>query len=49
METRSVLLADIICVSKDNIKLQEPCVLYIGRAYWYPPDVAFYIFFFQQI
>jgi hypothetical protein len=28
--------------------LQEPCVLYIGRAYRYPPDVAFYIYF-QQI
>jgi hypothetical protein len=24
--------------------LSEPCVLYIGRAYRYPPDVAFYIF-----
>jgi hypothetical protein len=24
--------------------LQEPCVLYIGRAYRYPPNVAFYIF-----
>jgi len=23
--------------------------IYIGRAYPYPPDVAFYIFFFQQI
>jgi hypothetical protein len=29
--------------------LQEPCVLYKGRAYRYPPDVAFYIYFFQQI
>jgi hypothetical protein len=28
--------------------LQEPCVLYIGRAYRYPLNVAFYIFF-QQI
>jgi len=27
--------------------LQEPCVLYIGRAYHYPPDVAFNIFFFS--
>jgi hypothetical protein len=27
---------------------EEPCVLYIGQAYRYPPDVAFYIFF-QQI
>ena len=32
-----------------NFNLQEPCVLYIGRAYRYPPDVAFYIYFFQQI
>jgi hypothetical protein len=30
------------------INLKEPFVLYIGRAYRYPPDVAFYIFF-QQI
>ena len=29
------------------INLYEPCVLYIGRAYRYPPDVAFYIFFFS--
>jgi len=28
-----------------KINLQEPCVLYTGRAYRYPPDVAFYIFF----
>jgi hypothetical protein len=26
--------------------LLELCVLYIGRAYRYPPDVAFHIFFF---
>jgi len=25
----------------------EPCVLYIGRAYRYPPDVAFYVYFFK--
>jgi len=29
------------------INLYEPCVLYVGRAYRYPPDVAFYIFFFS--
>ena len=31
------------------VNLQEPCVLYIGRAYGYPPNVAFYIYiyFFQ--
>jgi hypothetical protein len=23
--------------------------IYIGRAYRYPPDIAFYIYFFQQI
>jgi hypothetical protein len=31
------------------IKLQEPCVLYIGRAYRCPPYVAFYIFFKTNI
>ena len=30
-----------------TINLQEPCVLYIGRAYRYPPDVAFYTLFFS--
>jgi hypothetical protein len=29
--------------------LQEPCVLYIGGAYRYPPDIAFYIFFSTNI
>jgi hypothetical protein len=28
----------------ESVKLSEPCVLYIGRAYRYPPDVVFYIF-----
>jgi hypothetical protein len=28
-------------VTSDN--LYEPCVLYIGRVYRYPPDVTFYI------
>jgi hypothetical protein len=28
-----------------DVNLQEQCVLYIGRAYRYPPYVAFYIFF----
>jgi hypothetical protein len=32
-----------------HFNLSDPCVLYIGRAYCYPPDVAFYIYFFQQI
>ena len=31
-----------------QFNLQEPCFLYIGRAYRYPPDVAFYIFFFNN-
>ena len=31
------------------VNLQEPCVLYIGRAYRYPPDVAFYVFFSATI
>jgi len=30
------------------INLLEPRVLHIGRAYRYPPNVAFYVFF-QQI
>jgi len=33
--------------NKGIVNLYEPCVLYIGRAYRYPPDVAFYIFFFS--
>ena len=32
-----------------HINLYEPCVLYIGRAYRYPPDVAFYIFLSTNI
>jgi hypothetical protein len=31
------------------INLSEPRVLYKGRAYRYPPDVAFYIFFSTNI
>jgi hypothetical protein len=31
-----------------TFKLQEPCVLYIGQVYHYPPDVVFYIFFFNN-
>ena len=31
------------------LNLQEPCVLYIGRAYRYLPNVAFYIFFSTNI
>ena len=29
------------------VNFYEPCVLYIGRAYRYPQNVAFYIFFQQ--
>jgi hypothetical protein len=29
-----------------NINLYEVCILYIGRAYRYPPDVALYIYIF---
>jgi hypothetical protein len=32
-----------------KVNPEEPCVLYIGRAYRYPPDVAFYIFFSTNI
>jgi hypothetical protein len=32
-----------------DINLYEPCVLYIGRAYRFPPDVAFYVFFSTNI
>jgi hypothetical protein len=32
-----------------KFKVYEPFVLYIGRAYRYPPDVAFYIFFSTNI
>jgi hypothetical protein len=37
-------------VSKEPfINLQESCVLYKGRAYRYPPNVAFYILFSTNI
>jgi hypothetical protein len=34
--------------SGQGFNLYEPCVLYIERAYRYPPNVAFYIFFFNN-
>jgi hypothetical protein len=45
---------EVQCLYKDalyvfNFNLQEPCVLYIGGAYRYPSDVAFYIFFKTNI
>jgi hypothetical protein len=33
----------------EGFNLQEPCVLYAGRAYRYSPDVALYIFFSTNI
>jgi hypothetical protein len=36
------------CRWEVDINLQEPCVLYIGRAHLYPPNTSFYIFI-QQI
>jgi hypothetical protein len=41
--------ADCSPSSSAEFNLQEPCVLYIGRAYRYPPDVAFYIYFSRNI
>jgi hypothetical protein len=38
-----------VTVISTYLNLQEPCVLYIGRAYRYPPDVAFYIYFSTNI
>ena len=35
----------ITCCKFTYINLQEPCVLYIGRAHRYPPNTPFYIFF----
>ena len=35
-------------IASIRFNLQEPCVLYIGRAHRYPPNTPFYIFF-QQI
>jgi len=32
-----------------DVNLQEPCVLYIGRTYRYPPDVSFYIYIYIYI
>jgi len=43
------MLINNVIVNANIINLQELCVLYIGRAYRYPPDVAFYIFFLSNI
>jgi len=34
---------------QEHLTFKEPCILYLGRAYRYPPDVAFYIFFSTNI
>jgi hypothetical protein len=34
---------------KRHINLQEPCVLYIGRAHRYPPKTPFYTFFKKKL
>jgi hypothetical protein len=34
---------------KLKLTFKKPCVLYIGRAYPYPPDVIFYMFFSTTI
>jgi hypothetical protein len=40
----------VLVLGEVNLAFQlEPCVLYIGRAYRYSPDVAFYIFFSTDI
>jgi hypothetical protein len=33
---------------QEPLAFQEPCVLYIGQAYRYPPDVALYIYIFNK-
>jgi hypothetical protein len=46
------LLIGAVCLRacvRARFKLYEPCVLYIGRAYRYPPDFEFYIFFSTNI
>jgi hypothetical protein len=44
-----IALIETCWVEKVVINLYEPCVLYIGRAYRYPPDVAFHIHFSTNI
>jgi len=46
-QDRNVFTTDKITTKLQLLNLKEPCVLYIGRVYRYPPDVAFYIFFFS--
>jgi len=35
-------------IYKCALNLYELRILYIGRAYHYPPDFAFYIYFFNK-
>jgi hypothetical protein len=42
-----MLMASEFSRFSKNINFLEPCILYIGRVYCYPPDVAFHIFFFN--
>jgi len=39
------LLPPFLLSIRSNLTHTRECVLYIGRAYHYPPDIAFYIFF----
>jgi len=48
-EETFVLSVLSVTIKYHRVNLKEPCVLYIGRAYSYTVDVAFYIYFFQQI
>ena len=41
----TILLPETCALHRnDSINLQAPCVLYIGQAFRYSPDNAFYIF-----
>jgi len=48
-EFYNLLEQNINQIARSDINLKEPCVLYIGWAYCYPSDVAFYIFFSTNI
>ena len=49
IEKCQILSWDTLVANEIYVNLQEPCVLYVGRAYRYPPNVAFYIFFSTNI
>jgi len=48
-----IILSTYTCWKKiykmQHLEGSRTPVLYIGRAYRYPPEVAFYIYYFQQI